>query len=98
LINVLKKNFILSVQSSCSFNWHYISAIAKYIDFRKWAHWHVDKTTTFSWVTNAKNAICFDESWRKAEESLRTKDQEIGRLKRKVLCTLFLIQECSIIL
>jgi len=25
----------------------------------------------------------------KAEESLRTKDQEIGRLKRKVLCTLF---------
>jgi len=25
----------------------------------------------------------------KAEEGLRTKDQEIGRLKRKVLCTLF---------
>lgn len=27
----------------------------------------------------------------KAEEGLRTKDQEIGRLKRKVLCTLLLI-------
>lgn len=27
----------------------------------------------------------------KTEEGLRTKDQEIGRLKRKVLCTLFLI-------
>jgi len=26
----------------------------------------------------------------KAEEGLRSKDQEIGRLKRKVLCTLFL--------
>lgn len=32
----------------------------------------------------------------KAEESLRTKDAEIGRLKRKVLCTLFLINRIII--